>query len=87
MSVPREFCQTESAHASTTVFRAKIIVNGHKLQAMIDSGASGNFASESFIKRYGIATRRKKEGYELIVVNGLALPRIERETIPLPLAI
>lgn len=87
MSVPREYCNTENAQASTTVFRTQIIVNGHRLQAMIDSGASGNFASESFIKRHGIATQRKKEGYELIAVDGSSLPSVERETIPLPLAI
>ena len=54
---------------------------------MIDSGASGNFASTTFIMRKGIATQCKKQGYKLIAVNGSALSSMERETIPLPLAI
>ncbi|CAA77891.1 Reverse Transcriptase, partial [Cladosporium fulvum T-1 virus] len=89
MSDRRELCNTEKAQASptTTVFRTKIIVNGHKTDAMIDSGASGNFASESFVTRNRIATCKKKEGYELIAVDGSSLPSVERETIPLPLAI
>ena len=69
------------------MFRTKIIVNRYRIYTIIDSGASGNFTSELFVKRYGLATRRKKEGYKLIAVDGLSLPSIERETIPLLLII
>ena len=55
--------------------------------AMIDSGATGNFVSRSFVKRNGIATQEKNDGYELIAVDGSSLPSVDSETIPLPMAI
>ena len=74
--------------SAAPVFRTKCIVNGHATQAMIDSGASGNFISTSFVQRNGIATRRKKDGgYELMVADGLSLSEVDSETIPLVLAI
>ena len=55
---------------------------------MIDSGASGNFISTSFVQRNGIATRRKKDGgYELMVADGSSLSVVDSETMPLILAI
>ena len=87
-SVLREFLNIESAQASTAVFRTKVIVDGHRTIALIDSGADGNFASESFVKSQGIATRSRREGtYKLTVADGSPLPKVERETIPLLLAI
>jgi len=38
---------------------------------MIDSGASRNFISKRLVDKYGIATRKKNKGYELIAVDGL----------------
>ena len=54
---------------------------------MIDFSASRNFIATSFAQRYGFATRRKNQEYELIAVDGLSLPSVDRETIPLLLAI
>ena len=55
--------------------------------AMIDSGATGNFMSQRFVKSKGIATQEKNDGYELIAVDGSRLPDVDSETIPLPMAI
>ena len=87
MSDQKEFNVTQKAQVSATVFSTQVIVNGLRTSAIIDSGASGNFASESFIQRTGLATQTKRQGYELIAVDGSPLPCMERETIPLPLAI
>ena len=38
------------------------------------------------MKRRGIATRKKKEGYELTAVDKSTLPSIDSKTIPLPIA-
>ena len=54
---------------------------------MIDSRASRNFAFTTFVMQKGIATQCKKQGYKLIIVDRLALPSIEQETILLLLAI
>ena len=52
---------------------------------MIDSGASGNFISTSTVSRLEIATQPKKNGYELMAVDGSALPGVTEETVPLSL--
>ena len=54
---------------------------------MINSSASGNFIATSFARRYRFATWRKNQEYELIAVDRSFLPSVDRETIPLPLAI
>ena len=53
---------------------------------MIDSGASGNFIAKGFVRQRGIATRKKKEGYELTAVDGSTLPSVDSKTILLPMA-
>nr|POF20557.1 retrotransposon-like protein 1 [Quercus suber] len=52
---------------------------------MIDSGASGNFISTSTVNRFGLATQSKEHGYELVAVDGSALPGVLEETVPLQL--
>jgi hypothetical protein len=52
---------------------------------MIDSRASGNFISTLIVTRFKIATLSKEHGYELMAIDGLALPRVIRETVPLQL--
>ena len=52
---------------------------------MIDSGASGNFISTSTVNRFGLATQSKEHGYELVAVDGSALPGVSEETVPLQL--
>jgi hypothetical protein len=54
---------------------------------MIDSGASGNFISKRLVDKHGIATRKKRKGYELIAVDGSPLPNVDNETTSLPMAI
>ena len=45
------------------------------------------FISTDFVRQYRIATYKKKDsGYELIAVNGLDLPRVDSETMPLLLS-
>ena len=55
--------------------------------AMIDLGATGNFMSRRFVNENRIATYKKNNGYELIVVDGLRLPDVDSKTILLLLAI
>ena len=55
---------------------------------MIDSGASGAFISEWFVRQHGIATRKKKDGgYDLKAVDGSDLPSVDSETMPLVLVL
>jgi hypothetical protein len=54
---------------------------------MIDSGASGNFISTATVTRLRIATKSKEHGYELVAVDGLALPGVIEETLPIELVV
>ncbi|KAL2013107.1 hypothetical protein VTN00DRAFT_632 [Thermoascus crustaceus] len=47
-------------------------INGKKARAMIDSGAIGNFVSNTFVTRNGIPFTGKKEPYQLSTVDGSA---------------
>ena len=69
------------------LFYTKCIVNGYRIIAIIDLGATGNFISRRFVNENRIATYKKNNGYELIVVNGLRLPDVDSKTILLLLAI
>ncbi|CAD0056184.1 unnamed protein product [Aureobasidium pullulans] len=77
--------QALASTSSTTVFRTPVTVQGRRLYAMIDSGASGNFISTSTVNRFGLATQSKEHGYELVAVDGSALPGVSEETVPLQL--
>ena len=76
--------------STALTFQTPINVNGHRLTAMIDSGATGNFMSESLIERKRLPTRQKKDTYDLVVIDGNPLPsedgRVDTETKPLPVA-
>ena len=54
---------------------------------MIDLGATGNFVLEDLAKRKGFPRTRKKDPYDLFVVDRSTLlnggRRVEEETIPL----
>lgn len=77
---------TGSSH--NTVLKTPIVVSGHKIDALIDSGASANFASTKFVQNYGIATCNKgRGGYQVIAVDGSPLPSVSEETTPLKMAI
>ena len=54
---------------------------------MIDSGASGNFISTATVARFRIATKSKEHGYELMAVDGSALPGVTEETLPIELVV
>nr|POF17929.1 retrotransposon-derived protein peg10 [Quercus suber] len=73
--------------SSTAVFRTKVTVNRRRITAMIDSGAGGNFVSSGCVRRYGLATQIKDDGYELAAIDGSPLPRVDRETVPLQLTV
>ena len=54
---------------------------------MIDSPASGNFISTAAVARFRIATKSKEHGYELMAVDGSALPGVTDETLPIELIV
>ncbi len=78
-----------TAHARC--FTTLVKVNGRRLIAMIDSGATGNFMARALVEREGYSTRKKPNAYNLVVVDGNPLPagngRVDRETKPLSIAI
>jgi hypothetical protein len=69
------------------VFRIPITVNRRRLYAIIDSGASENFISIAIVTRFRIATKSKEHGYKLVAIDGLALPSVIEETLPIELVI
>ena len=56
-----------------------------KVRAIIDLGATGNFVLEDLAKRKGFPRTKKKDPYDLFVVDRSTLPgegrRVEEETI------
>ena len=65
--------QSLDATACSPHFRIKMRVNRHLTNAMIDSGATGNFMSESFARKHKIPTQEKRNPYQLMVVDGTPL--------------
>ena len=76
--------------STALTFQTPINVNGHRLTAMVDSGATGNFMSEGLIQKKRFPTRLKYEPYDLVVIDGNPLPsgdgKVDTETRPLPVA-
>ena len=58
-----------------------------KVRAIINSGVTGNFVLEDLAKRKGFPRTKKKDPYDLFVVDRSTLQnggrRVEEETIPL----
>ncbi|KXL44178.1 MAG: hypothetical protein FE78DRAFT_32883 [Acidomyces sp. 'richmondensis'] len=78
----------EALASSAPVFRTKIRMNSDiDIYAIVDLGASRNFISKRLVDKYGIVTRKKKKGYELIAVDGSPLPDVDNETILFSMAI
>lgn len=71
------------ASPRNTVFRARITINNKPLNALINSGASGNFMSLRYVQANEIATRKKDVQIRITVVNGSSLPNVSRETVTL----
>jgi hypothetical protein len=71
-------------------FQTPINVNEQRLTAMIDSGATGNFMSRTLVDRKGFSTRKKNDGYDLVVIDDSPLlsedERVSEETTPLSIA-
>ena len=70
------------------VFKIKMIINTNnrpqKVRAIIDLGATGNFVSKDLARKKGFPRTKKKDPYDLFVVDGSTLQnrgrRVEQET-------
>ena len=64
-------------------------INGRGIIAMIDSGATGNFMSETYARMRKVTVVDKKEPYQLQMADGsdLSSGNVNKETIPLDVAI
>ena len=60
-------------------FHIKIRVNRWLAKAMINSGVTGNFMSESFARRNKVPVQGKKDSYQLIVVDRTPLSKDKRQ--------
>ena len=69
------------ATACSLHFHIKIRVNGWLAKAMINSGATGNFMSESFARRNEVPVQGKKDPYQLTVVDGTPLSKDEGQVM------
>ena len=56
-------------------FHIKIRVNGWLAKAMINSGVTGNFMSESFARKNKVPVQSKKDLYQLTVVDRTPLSK------------
>ena len=45
---------------TTDSFKIDLKINGCTAKALVDTGAMGNFMSQSFVDRMGIPTRKKR---------------------------
>ena len=72
-------------------FHIKIRVNGWLAKAMINSGVTGNFMSESFARRNKVPVQGKKNSYQLTVVDRTPLSKdkgqVTKETKSLRLSV
>ena len=79
------------ATACSPHFHIKIRVNGWLAKAMINSGVTGNFMSESFARRNKVPVQGKKDLYQLTVVDRTPLSKdkgqVMKETKSLRLSV
>ena len=72
-------------------FHIKIRVNGWLAKAIINSGVTGNFMSESFARRNKVPVQGKKNSYQLMVVDRTPLSKdkgqVTKETKSLRLSV
>ena len=78
-----------TAHARC--FTTSIKINGRRLIAMVDFGATNNFMARALVEREGYSTRKKPNAYNLMIVDGNSLfdenERVDKETKPLSITI
>lgn len=55
--------------------------------ALIDSGAEGNFLDETWACKQGIPLKRREETTPLFALDGSSLPRVHLRSIPLSLTV
>lgn len=55
--------------------------------ALIDSGAEGNFLDESWALKQGIPLQRREEATPLFALDGSSLPRVHLQSSPLSLTV
>jgi RNase H-like domain found in reverse transcriptase/Reverse transcriptase (RNA-dependent DNA polymerase)/Integrase zinc binding domain/Chromo (CHRromatin Organisation MOdifier) domain/Retrotransposon gag protein len=63
----QEICATVGSRQQ---LRCDVIINGEKLPAMIDSGATGNFMCTETAKWDGVWTQKKRKPYRLGLIDG-----------------
>ena len=76
----------QASSSSSAVLTIPFSVNGIPTSVMLDSGAAGCFISTRFIKKHGIATRKKTTKYEIVGVNGDTLSIVDSKTDTIRLA-
>ena len=69
------------ATACSPHFHIKIRVNGWLAKAMINSGVTGNFMSESFARRNKVPVQGKKDSCQLMVVDRTPLSKDEGQVM------
>jgi len=52
----------------------KAIVEGKRIQVMIDSGAAKNFMSKRILQKFKIPDHEKEKPYKLIIIDRSELP-------------
>jgi len=77
------------AHARC--FITPIKINGRRLIAMVNFGATNNFMARALVEREEYSTQKKSDAYNLMVVDENPLldenERVDKETKPLSIAI
>ena len=78
---------TQEIRASTGIGQIvlDVEINGDRIRALIDSGATANFVSPRVVSEHGWETRVMDQAYPLLLVNGEETPegRVQVETCPL----
>ena len=65
---PRTLCSVETAGHNKIVL--EVWIHGHRLRALLDSGAIGNYISPAVVNRHQLPWNHKTQAYELFNVEG-----------------
>jgi hypothetical protein len=81
----RQIAATETVISDSSHLTTKAVIGGRAIDALIDSGAQGNYISPSTIGKYGFPLQMKQRPYQLMVVDGSTIGdkggMITRETV------